>query len=194
MAVTPTAADLGVNITQGTVVRAGTHFSGGTIYRDQTSAAIHSTPEIWLRDDTGREHHFRARAVDGVREGHVLIVVCDAATGKLLRITNRDTRATIDLDGLIPATGTWVVIRAVFRKLFTVFLPAAFGAFYLGHVTGLSDTILGSLVGFASNLLLLYCGYLGWRETRDTADKVAERRAALDALFRQNCWTKDKAA
>ncbi|TVP71694.1 MAG: hypothetical protein EA339_08640 [Rhodobacteraceae bacterium] len=191
---TSLAAYLGADITQGTVVRAGTHFSGGTIYRDQTSASIYSTPEIWLLDETGREHHFRARALDGTREGHALIVVCDVATGTLLRITNRDTRSTIDLNGLIPQTGAWVVIRAVFRKLFTIFLPAALGAMYLGYITGLSGTIIGDLVGFASNFLLLYCGYLGWCEARNKADKVAERRAALDTLFRQNGWISDKAA
>lgn len=188
------ASDLGVDITEGTVVRAGAHFSGGTIYRDQTSASIYSTPEIWLRDGTGREHHFRARAFDGTREGHALIVVCDIATGTLLRITNRDTRWTIDLNGLIPDAGAWVVIRAVFRKLFTVFLPTALVALYLGHITGLSGTIIGDLVGFASNFLLLWCGYLGWREAREKTEKVAERRAALDTLFRKNGWISDRAA
>jgi len=138
---TLTATDLGMDITEGTVVRAGTHFSGGTIYRDQTSASIHSTPEVWLRDETGQEHHFRAGALDGTREGHALIVVCDVATGTLLRITNRDLHWSIDLNGLVPETGAWVVFRAIFRKLFTVFLPAALVALYLGHITGLSGTI-----------------------------------------------------
>lgn len=186
-----TAADLGVDITEGTVVRTGSHFSGGTIYQNQTSATIHSTPEIWLRDKTGREHHLRARALDGTREGHALIVVCDVATGTLIRITNRDTQWTIDLNGLIPETGAWVVIRAVVRKLFTIFLPATLVALYLGYITGLSGTIVGELVGFASNFLLLYCGYLGWREAREKAEKVAERRAALNALFRQNGWVNE---
>lgn len=190
---TPTATDLGVDITEGTVVRAGTHFSGGTIYRDQTTASIYSKPEIWLRDETGREHHFRADALDGTREGHVLVVVCDVATGTLLRIANRDTHWIIDLNGLIPKTGAWVVIRAVFGKLFTIFLPAALVALYLGHITGLSSTIVGELVGFASNFLLLYCGYLGWREVREKAEKVAERLAALDALFREKGWVSKKA-
>lgn len=188
-----TATDLGVDITEGTVVRAGTHFSGGTIYRDQTSAAIYSTPEIWLRDETGREHHFRAQALDGTREGHTLVVVCDVATGTLLRILNRDTCWTIDLNGLVPEAGAWVVIKAIFRKLFTIFLPAALIALYLGYITGLTNTIIGDLVGFASNLLLLYCGYLGWREAEDKASKVVERRAALDALFNQNGWVCDQA-
>lgn len=189
-----TAADLGVEIIQGTVVRAGAHISGGTIYRDQASAIIHSTPEIWLQDETGREHHFRAEALDGTREGHALIVVCDVATGTLLRIANRDTHWTIDLNGLIPDAGAWVVIRAVIRKLFTVFLPTALVALYLGHITGLSGTIIGDLVGLASNFLLLWCGYLGWREAREKTEKVAERRAALDALFRKNGWISDRAA
>lgn len=188
------AIDLGVTITQGTVVRAGAHISGGTIYRDQSSATIHSTPEIWLQDETGREHYFRADALDGTREGHVLIVVCDVATGTLLRITNRDLRWSIDLNGLIPETGAWVVIRAVFRKLFTIFLPAALVALYLGHITGLSSTIIGHLVSFASNFLLLWCGYLGWRTAKETAAKTRERRAELDALFRQKGWTDNKAA
>ncbi|MBE0454990.1 MAG: hypothetical protein IBX58_15075 [Roseovarius sp.] len=194
MAVTPTAADLGVSITQGTVVRAGAHMSGGTIYRDQACATIHSTPEIWLQDDTGREHYFRADALDGTREGHVLIVVCDVATGTLLRIANRDLHWSIDLNGLIPETGAWVVIRAIFRKLFTIFLPAALGAVYLGHITGLSNTIIGHLVSFASNFLLLWCGYLGWRAAKETAAKTRERQAGLDALFRKKGWNEDKLA
>lgn len=188
------AADLGVNVTDGTVVRASSHFSGGTIYRDQTSAEVYSTPEIWLRDETGREHHFRAQELDGTREGHKLVVVCDVASGTLLRILNRDTRWTIDLNGLIPETGGWVIIRGVFRKLLTIFLPAALVAVYLGYITGLFNTIIGNLVGFASNFLLLYCGYLGWRETKQRAEKVVERRAALDALFRENGWINKNAA
>lgn len=191
---TSIAADLSVDITQGTVLRAGAHFSGGTIYRDQTSASIYSTPEIWLRDETGREHHFRARAFDGTREGHAMIVVCDVATGTLLRVTNRDTRSSIDLNGLIPETGTWVVIRAIFQKLFRIFMPAALGAMYLGYLTGLSGTIIGDLAGFATNFLVLYCGYLGWCETRHKADSVVERQTALDTLFRQNGWISDEAA
>lgn len=187
------AADLGINITEGTIVRASAHFSGGSIYRDQTSAEVYSTPEIWLRDETGREHHFRAQALDGTREGHNLVVVSDVASGTLLRILNRDTRLRTDLNGLIPETGGWVVIRAVFRKLVTIFLPAALGAMYLGYLTGLSDTVIGDLVGFASNFLLIYCGYLGWREVREKAEKVAERLAALDALFREKGWVSNKA-
>lgn len=194
MAVIPTAADLGVVITQGTVVRAGAHISGGTVYQNQTSATIHSTPEIWLQDETGREHHYRADAFDGIREGHALIMVHDAKSGALLRVTNRNTRSTIDRRALIPDTGGWAVIRAVFRKLFAVFLPAAFAAFYLLQVTGLSDTFIASLFGFGSNFLLIYCCYLGWRAAKETAAKTRERRAGLDALFRQKGWTEDKVA
>lgn len=194
MAVTPTAADLGVTITQGTVVRAGAHISGGTIYRDQASATIHSTPEIWLQDETGREHYYRSDTFDGIREGHALIMVHDAKSGALLRVTNRNTRSTIDRGALIPNTGGWAVIGATFRKLFTVFLPVAFGALYFLQVTGLSDTFIASLFSFASNFLLVYCGYLGWRAVKETAAKTRERRARLDALFRRNGWTEDKAA
>lgn len=194
MAVTPTAADLGVTITQGTVVRASAHISGGTIYRDQASATIHSTPEIWLQDETGREHYYRADAFDGIREGHALIMVHDAKSGTLLRVTNRNTRSTIDRGTLIPDTSGWAVISAMFRKLFTIFLPAAFGAFYFLQVTGLSGTFIASLFGFASNFLLIYCGYLGWCAARNNAAKVRERRAALDALFRQNGWIRNKTA
>lgn len=190
----PSANDLGVTITQGTVVRAGAHISGGTIYRDQASATIHSTSEIWLQDETGREHYYRADAFDGVREGHALIMVHDAKSGALLRVTNRNTRSTIDRSALIPDTGGWAVISAVFRKLFTVFLPAAFGAFYLLQVTGLSGTFIASLFSFASNFLLIYCGYLGWCAAKETAAKTRERRAGLDALFRQNGWREDNVA
>ncbi|WFE77303.1 hypothetical protein [Roseinatronobacter sp. S2] len=193
MAVIPTAADLGVTITKGTVVRAGAYISGGTIYRDQASTTIHSTPEIWLQDEAGREQHYRADAFDGIREGHALIIVHDANSGALLRVMNRNTCSTIDRSALIPDTSGWAVIRVVFRKLFTIFLPAAFGAFYLLQVTGLSDTFIASLFGFASNFLLIYCGYLGWRAAKETAAKTRERRAGLDALFRQKGWTKDKA-
>lgn len=191
---THTAADLGVAITQGTVVRAGAHISGGTIYRDQDNATIHSTPEIWLQDEAGWEHHFRAEALDGTREGHALIMVHDAKSGALLRVTNCNTRSTIDRSALIPDISGWAVISAVFRKFVTVFLPAAFGAFYLLQVTGLSDTFIASLFGFASNFLLIYCGYLGWRAAKETAAKTRERRTGLDALFRKKGWTQDKAA
>lgn len=194
MAVTPTAADLGVTITQGTVVRAGAHISGGTIYRDQASATIHSTPEIWLQDETGRERYYRSDTFDGIREGHALIMVHDAKSGALLRVTNRNTCSTIDRSALIPETSSWAVISAVFRKLVTVFLPAAFAAFYLLQVTGLSDTFIASLFGFASNFLLIYCGYLGWRTAKETAAKTRERRAGIDALFRQKGWNEDKVA
>jgi len=194
MAVKPSANDLGVSITQGTVVRAGTHISGGTIYRDQASATIHSTPEIWLQDETGREHHYRSDTFDGIREGHALIMVHDANSGALLRVMNRNTCFIIDRSALIPDTSGWAVIRAVFRKLFTIFLPAAFGAMYLGHITGLSGTIIGGLVGFSSNFLLIYCCYLGWRVAKETAAKTQERRAGLDALSRQKGWIEDKAA
>ena len=182
-----------MTITQGTVVRADTHISGGTIYRDQASATIHSTPEIWLQDETGREHHYRSDTFDGIREGHALIMVHDANSGALLRVMNRNTCSTIDRGALIPDTSGWAVISAVFRKLFTVLLPAAFGAFYLLQVTGLSDTFIANLFGFASNFLLIYCAYLGWRAAKETAAKTRKRRAGLDALFRQKGWTKDKA-
>lgn len=188
---TRTADDLGVNITEGTVVRTGSHFSGGTIYQNQTSATIHSTPEIWLQDETGREHHFRADTFDGIREGHALIMVHDTKSGALLRVTNRNTRNTIDGVALIPNTGGWAVIGATFRKLFTVFLPVGFGALYFLQVTGLIDTFIANLFGYASNFLLIYCGYLGWRAANETAAKTRERRAGLDVLFRQNGWTSE---
>lgn len=191
---TPTAANLGVDIIQGAVARASSHLSGGTIYRDQTSATIHSTPEIWLRDETGREHHFRGPAFDGIREGHTLIVVCDAAKGTLLRIANRDTRATTDRGAIIPDRSGWAVIRAVLWKVVTIYLPIAFFGAHIGRETGLSDTNLAPVFGIATNILLLYCGYLGWREAREKAEKVVERRAALNELFRQNGWINENAA
>ena len=188
---TADAASLGVDIIEGTVVSAGTHFSGGTIYRNQDSAAIHGTPEAWLRDQTGREHHIRHHAVDGIREGHALVVVREASNGALLRVTNRDTRATVDLGDLVPKIGAGAVIRAILWKLFTIYLPAVFAASFLSSLAGLSDTVFGQLIGLAMNVLFFYCGYLGWRMAKDKAAHATERRAALDALFRQNGWISD---
>lgn len=118
-------------------------------------------------------------------------MVREASNGALLRITNRDTRATVDLGDLVPRVSTGAVIRAILWKLLTVYLPTALAVKLLSALAGLSGTVFGQLIGLAMNILFFYCAYLGWRTAQDKAASATERRAALDALFRHNGWISD---
>lgn len=55
------------------------------------SVSVRSMPEIWLRDGSEREHHFRGEIFDSCREGHRLTVAFDAAGANMLAAANAST-------------------------------------------------------------------------------------------------------
>lgn len=186
--------DLDVEIIHGRVAGKDSHAEDTTVYRGQQSATVHRTPEIWLRDETGKEHHFRTHAVDGAREGHELVVVRSSKGQSVLRVVNFHAQTLWDYGALATDMGAWSIIRASCWKLFTVYLPVVLIATYLGSATGLSGGLIGSVVGFALNVLFFYCIYLGWRSAEQQAAKAEVRRAKLDELFRENGWILGEAA
>lgn len=90
------------DITHGIVTATDRRVTGGYVAQGASHASLYATAEVWLKDDAGREHHFRGNAVDNAREGHRLIVVTKRKNGSLLRVRNLSARTTFDSGDLAP--------------------------------------------------------------------------------------------
>lgn len=89
-------------ITHGLVTATGSRVTGGHIAQGDSHASLYATAEVWLKDDDGREHHFRGNAFDNAREGHRLIVVTTRKNSGLLRVRNLSAQTTFDSGDLAP--------------------------------------------------------------------------------------------
>jgi hypothetical protein len=85
-----------VTVLSGTVITRGERVTGsGSVYDGHGGITVSSIPDVWLRDDAGREHHLEGHLLSDCRAGHRIAVFWD----------RRGKQPMIAMSNL--STGTW---------------------------------------------------------------------------------------
>lgn len=117
-----------MNILRGHVVAIGSRMTGGRIARGAHQAELYATPEIWLKDEDGKEHHLRGWEFDSARNGHALIVVLMKGSGELVQIQNLTSKTVTDGPALNKTRiGSQTSFGSFVSLALLLFIPAFFG-------------------------------------------------------------------
>lgn len=113
------------DLIRGTVKEIGSRVTGGRIDRYSQSATLNAVPELWVADDSGKDHHFRGWEFDNARVGHELIVAVRPESEELIQVRNLSTGTTFDGPFLASARSNGVVTFASFSSIaLLLFIPA----------------------------------------------------------------------
>lgn len=143
-----------------------------------------TTPELWLRDEHGKEHRFQGDIFDAGQPGHHVAVISRPGSGKPLAFANFSTGVVHDGDELTISTSLSSTLASTLGLSVLLALPGALVWGALLNAIGLGDHAF-SATGFQIYALILigcvYAGITVWSKSyRERADAL---RDEIDQLL-----------
>uniref|UniRef100_UPI001D09B471 hypothetical protein n=1 Tax=Roseobacter weihaiensis TaxID=2763262 RepID=UPI001D09B471 len=176
-------------LVRGTVTTARDKMQSVRVDRQTGYGRINATPELWLRDEHGKEHRFQGDIFEAAQPAHDVAVISRPSSNRPVAFANFTTGVVHDSDELTISTSIVSTLISTFGLSVLLALPGAFVWATLLNAIGLGDHAF-STTGFeVYALILIACVYAGiavWSKSyraraaalRDGIDRFLSREAA----------------
>lgn len=145
---------------------------------------INTTPELWLRDEHGKEHRFQGDMFETARPGHEVAVISRPGSGKPLAFANFSTGVVHDGNELTVSTSTGSTLISTLGFSVLLALPGALLWGTLLNTIGLGDHAFSG-VGFQIYAVVLiasvYAGLRFW--SKGYRERSSSLREEIDRLL-----------
>lgn len=150
-------------VLRGVVTTARQQMQSFRIDRQSGYGRINVTPELWLRDEEGKEHRFQGDMFETARPGHEVAVISRPGSGKPLAFANFTTGVVHDGDALTISTSVGSTIISTLGLSVLLALPGALVWAALLDTIGLGDQALTATGFQVYAIVLIGCVYVGLR-------------------------------
>lgn len=145
---------------------------------------INTTPELWLRDIDGTEHHYSGDMFDAAQPGHEVAVVIKRASGKPVAFANFTGNFVQDARELRYSTTLSANLTGTFFLTLILAVPGLFVWSALAEPFGLMDAAF-SATGFQVYIVVLAACVFGgvkvW--SKGYRERTDALKAEIDSLL-----------
>ncbi len=147
---------------------------------------VNKSPELWLRDQAGREHRYQGDLFEAAQPGHEATVVLRQSTGKPIAFANHATGMVHEDRELTTKTSVPARLVDTFGISLLCALPGLIPWFAILDTIGLGDKAFSASALQVYVLLLAGCVYGGlsvW--SKGYAERVDKLRSEIDRLIKE---------
>ncbi|WP_371168806.1 hypothetical protein [Aliiroseovarius sp. 2305UL8-7] len=157
-----------------------------SVHVDRSSGygKINKTPELWLRDATGRERQFQGDLSDAAQPGHDVAVVIRRSNAKPIAFANMTTGIVHEGRDLTVQTSVQARLLDTFAFSLLCALPGLFPWFAILDAIGLGDSAFSAPALQIYVVVLVagvYAGLTIW--SKGYAERTEKLRSEMDRLI-----------
>lgn len=150
-----------LTLIRGTVTATKDRMESVRVDRKTGYGNIRTTPELWLRDDSGTEHRYSGDLFSAVQPGNDVAVVVKRTSGKPVAFANFTSNFVQDDKELRASTSFGSILGGSIIAAVVLALPGLFVWSALAELFGLLDAAFTGTGFQIYGIVLLVCAYIG---------------------------------
>jgi hypothetical protein len=171
-------------LVRGTVTASKDRMDSIRVDRKTGDGRVSTTPEMWLRDIDGTEHHYSGDMFDAAQPGHEVAVVIKRASGKPVAFANFTGNFVQDAREIRYSTTIGANLTGTFFLTLILAVPGLFAWGALAEPFGLMDAAF-SATGFQVYIVVLaacvFAGVKVW--SKGYRERTDALKAEIDSLL-----------
>lgn len=171
-------------LVRGTVTTAREKMHSVRVDRQTGYGRINTTPELWLRDEHGKEHRYQGDMFSAAQSGHEVAVISRPGSAKPLAFANFSTGVVHDGDELTISTSIGSTLISTLGLSVLLVLPGALVWATLLDTIGLGNHAFTATGFQLCAIVLLACVYAGLRIwSKSYRERARALRDEIDRLL-----------
>lgn len=171
-------------LVRGTVTTVRDKMQSVRVDRQTGYGRINTTPELWLRDEHGKEHRYQGDIFSAAQPGHEVAVISRSGSQKPLAFANFTTGIVHDGDALTISTSVGSTLVGTLGLSVLLALPGALVWAALLDAIGLGNHAFTATGFQLYAIVLLACIYAGLRIwSKSYRERARELREEIDRLL-----------
>jgi hypothetical protein len=179
-----TGATVQLTLVRGTVTATKDRMESVCVDRKTGYGNIRTTPELWLRDESGGEHRYSGDLFGAAQPGHDVAVVIKRTSGKPVAFANFTSNCVQDAKELRTSTSFGSILGGSIIAAVVLALPGLFVWGALAEPFGLQDSAFTGTGFQIYGIVLLVSAFIGvnvWAKGyRERTDAL---KAEVDSLL-----------
>ena len=169
---------------RGTVTATKDRMDSVRVDRKTGYGNIHTTPEIWLRDEGGTEHRYSGELFGAAQPGHDVAVVIKQASGKPVAFANFSSNFVQNAKELRTSTSFGSTLGGSIIAAVVLALPGLFVWSALAETFGFLDAAFTGVGYQIYMVVLMFCAFIGvnvW--AKGYRERTEPLKAEIDSLL-----------